>query len=297
MEDCMRIAFLGLGSMGRPMALNLARSEHDVVVWNRTRDRAEGLEGVTVAESPRQAAEGVAVAITMLSGDDAADSVCFGDDGLLEGLPAGAVHAAMSTLSADSSRKLAESHEGRGQGYVAAPVFGRPQAAEGASLWIVVGGRKEAIDACRPAFDLLGQGIIEAGEEPAQANVMKLAGNFMLACAIESMAEAYTLVRAHQIPVGLFHEVMASRLFGSPIYEGYGGLIAAGRYEPAGFKLAHGLKDTRYALAAGEGRNVPLPLGSLIHDRLLSAVARGWADIDWAGLGRVAAEDAGMGAD
>lgn len=293
----MRIAFLGLGSMGRPMAFNLARSEHEVVVWNRTREKAEGLDGATVVESPKRAAEGADIAITMLSGDTAEEAVCFGEDGLLAGLGEGATHASMSTISAGFSRRLAAEHERRGQGYVAAPVFGRPQAAESGSLWVVVSGRREAVDACRPALEILGQGVIEAGDEPAQASVMKLAGNFMLGAAIEAMAEAYTLVRAHGIPVGLFHETMAGRLFASPIYQGYGGMIEAGRYEPAGFRLEHGLKDIRYALEAGEERSVPMPLGSLLRDRLLSAVARGWRDMDWAGLGRVAAVDAGGGAD
>ena len=289
----MRIAFLGLGSMGRPMAVNLARSDHELVVWNRTRSKAESLEGSTVADSPAAAADGAAVVVTMLADDHAVGAVTGGDEGLLAGLGKGAVHASMSTISADLSRRLSADHSERGQRYVAAPVFGRPEAAQNAALWIVAGGAAADIDACRPVFDLLGQGVIEAGSDPAQANVMKLAGNFMLASAIEAMAEAYTLVRAHGIDAELFHTVMAERLFRSPIYQAYGGMVVAGRYEPAGFLLRHGLKDTRLALAAADEAEVPMPLGSLVHDRLLSAVARGWGDLDWAGLGRVAAEAAG----
>lgn len=289
----MRIAFLGLGSMGRPMAANLAGSDHDLVVWNRTREKAESLDGAEVADSPADAAEGADLVVTMLSDDQAVEEVVLGEDGVLEGMTEGATHASMTTISADLSRRLAEAHETRGQRYVAAPVFGRPDMAESAALWVVAGGDKDALDACRPAFDVLGQGVIEAGPRPEQANVMKLAGNFMLASAIEAMAEAYALVRAHGISTELFHETMASRLFRSPIYEGYGGMIEAGRYEPAGFALEHGLKDVRYALRAGDEGAVPMPVGSVLRDRLLSASARGWGGSDWAALGRVAAVDAG----
>lgn len=289
----MRIAFLGLGAMGLPMARNLARSDHELIVWNRTREKAQSLEGAAVADSPARAAKGANLVITMLSDDGAVEAVILGGDGALEGMSEGAAHACMTTISADFSRRLAAAHRDRGQRYVAAPVFGRPDMAEKAALWVVAGGPADAIDACRPAFELLGQGVIGAGSRPEQANVMKLAGNFMLASAIEAMAEAFTLVRAHGISTELFQQTMASGLFRSPIYEGYGGMIEARRYEPAGFALDHGFKDVRYALRAAEEASVPMPLASLLHDRLLSAVARGWGGSDWAALGRVAALDAG----
>ena len=289
----MRIAFLGLGSMGRPMAANLAHSDHDLVVWNRTREKAESLEGAEVADSPAGAADGADIVVTMLSDDRAVEEVVLGGGGALEGMAEGATHACMTTISADLSRRLVAEHGERGQRYVAAPVFGRPDMAEGAALWVVAAGDGEALDACRPAFEVLGQGVIEAGPRPEQANVMKLAGNFLLASAIEAMAEAYALVRAHGVSTELFHETMASRLFRSPIYEGYGGMIQAGRYEPAGFALEHGLKDVRYVLRAGDEGGVPMPVGSVLRDRLLSASARGWGGSDWAALGWVALVDAG----
>lgn len=288
----MRITFIGLGSMGLPMARNLARSDHELVVWNRTREKAEALDGVAVADTPAAAAEGADLVITMLSDDQAVIAVVL-DDGVLDRMQEGAIHACMTTISADLSRRLATAHEDRGHGYVAAPVFGRPEMAERAELWVVAGGPADAIDACRPAFERVGQGVIEVGTQPQQANVMKLAGNFMLASAIEAMAEAYTLVRAHGIDADLFHETMAGGLFQSPIYQGYGGMIRARRYEPAGFALAHGLKDIRYALGAADEAGVPMPFGSVLRDRLLSAAARGWGNSDWAALGRVAATDAG----
>lgn len=291
----MRVALLGLGAMGRPMAENLAASEHDLVVWNRTPSKADGLDA-KVADSPRAAADGADVVLTMLSDDEAVEVVLFGEDGVLSGLAAGAAHACTTTISAGLGRRLAGVHGDRDQRYVSAPVFGRPDMAASASLVIVAGGPAAAIDAIRPVFDLLSQAVVVAGDRPEQANVMKLAGNFMLGAAIEAMAEAYALVRAHGVSTELFHETMAGGLFRSAIYEGYGGMIQAGRYEPAGFALQHGLKDLRYGLAAGEERAVPMPLASLLHHRLLSAAARGWGEADWAVLGRVAAVDAGQGA-
>lgn len=267
----MRIGFLGLGSRGRPMARNLAGSPHDLVVWNRTRERAESLDGAAVAETPARAAEGADLVITMLSDDDAVHAVTAGEDGVLAGLPEGAIHASMSTISVVASRRLAEEHGARGQRYVAAPVFGRPG---------------------RPVFDRLAQGVIEAGSRPEQANVMKLAGNFMLASAIEAMAEAYTLVRAHGVSAALFHETMADRLFRSPIYASYGGMIEARDYQ-AGFMLSHGLKDIRYGVAAAEEARVPMPVARVLRERLTAAVASGWGEMDWAALGRVAAAQAG----
>lgn len=289
----MRIAFLGLGSMGRPMAGHLADSEHDLVVWNRTREKAESVEGATVADTPARAAEGADLVITMLSDDEAVESVVLEDGGVLEAMEDDAVHASMSTISGDLATRLAAAHDDRGQRYVSAPVFGRPDMAENAELRVVAGGPADVVDACRPALGLMGR-VIEVGPDPAQANVVKLAGNFMIASAIESMAEAFALIRAHGVDASLFLETMASGLFRSPIYEGYGGMIEARRYEPAGFALGHGLKDVRYALGAAEGKGVPMPFASVLRDRLLSAVARGWGKSDWAALGRVAAADAGQ---
>ena len=200
----------------------------------------------------------------------------------------------MSTISPALSRRLAERHRAAGQAYLAAPVFGRPEAAEAKKLWIVVAGPAAAIDRCRPLLDAMGQGTIAVGEDPARANVIKLAGNLLIAAAIEAMGEAVALARKYGIAPAELLDVVNGRVFRSPLYENYGKLIAAERYEPAGFKLKHGLKDARLALAAGDEVAAPLPLASLLRDHFLSAVARGWQDIDWAGLARVSAADAGL---
>jgi 3-hydroxyisobutyrate dehydrogenase-like beta-hydroxyacid dehydrogenase len=293
----MKIGFIGLGSMGLPMATNLLKAGHDLMVYNRTRSRAEelGKQGAKVAGSPREAAAGVEVLITMLADDTAVESVMFGEHGALQGLTRGAVHASMSTIGHAFSRRLHTEHQARIQGYIAAPVFGRPDAAQAAKLWIVSAGPAQAIERCRPLFDAMGQGVEIVGDDPPKANVVKLAGNFILASAIEAMGEAFALVRKHGIEPQRFLDIVNGRLVRSPVYENYGTLIVHRRWEPAGFKLRHGLKDVRLALAAGDEVTTPMPVGSLLRDQYLAAMSRGWGDIDWAGLARLSAVNAGLG--
>jgi 3-hydroxyisobutyrate dehydrogenase-like beta-hydroxyacid dehydrogenase len=292
----MRVGFIGLGSMGSPMAGNLLRAGHELVVYNRTRSRADALAGAgaRVAESPREAAAGVEVLVTMLADDAGIEAVLFGDQGALEGLSRGAIHLSMSTISPALSRRLTAEHRGRGQSYVAAPVFGRPDAAQAAKLWIVAAGPAQAVERCRPLFETLGQGVEVVGEEPFKANVVKVAGNFLLAAAIEALGEAFALVRKQGLDPGRFLEIVNGKLLRSPVYQNYGTLIVSQRYQPAGFQLRHGLKDIRMALALGDEVAAPLPLASLLRDQYLAAVARGWADIDWAGLARLSAANAGL---
>jgi 3-hydroxyisobutyrate dehydrogenase-like beta-hydroxyacid dehydrogenase len=292
----MKIAFIGLGSMGFPMASNLLHAGHELIVYNRTRSRAEALarQGARVAKSPRMAASGVDVLVTMLADDAAVEGVIFGDEGAIQGLDGGAIHASMSTISHALSRRLLAEHQERGQFYVAAPVFGRPDAAQAAKLWIVAAGAAEVIERCRPLFAVLGQGVEVVGAEPPKANVVKLAGNFLLASAIEALGESLALVRKHGVDPQRFLEIVNGRVVRSPVYENYGTIIVTQRYQPAGFKLRHGLKDVRLALAAGDEATAPMPLASLIRDQYLTAVARGWADIDWAGLARLSAVNAGL---
>lgn len=290
----MKVGFIGLGSMGLAMADNLRRAGHELTVYNRTPARAAALSGVRVAATPREAAAGAEVLITMLADDAAVEHVVLGEVGAVQGLAPGAVHAGMSTIGHALCRRLAAEHASRGQHYVAAPVFGRPDAARAAKLWIVAAGAEEAVNRCRPLFEAMGQGVETVGDDPLRATVVKLAGNFLLAAAIEALGEAYALVRKHGIEPARFLEIVNGRLLRSPVYENYGKLIAEERYEPAGFRLRHGLKDTRLALAAGDDVAVPLPVASLVRDHYLTAMALGWGDIDWAALARVAAADAGL---
>ncbi|AFZ12491.1 2-hydroxy-3-oxopropionate reductase [Crinalium epipsammum PCC 9333] len=293
----MKVGFIGLGNMGQPIASNLIKAGHELTVYNRTKSRAEELLslGAQVADSPGQAAQEAEVLITMLANDAAVEQVIFGTEnstGAIEELPTGAIHISMSTISAACGQQLASVHAQAGQGYISAPVFGRPEAA--AKLWVIAAGDSQQIEQCRPLFDAISQGVFIVGEEPSKANIVKLAGNFMIASMLEAFGESFALMQKSGVEPKQFLEIINTALFKSPIYENYGKLIVEEKYEPAGFKLSLGLKDVRLVLEAAETATVPMPLASIIHDHFLSGVARGYGDIDWAGLGLINALDAGI---
>ena len=292
----MKVGFIGLGNMGLPMARNLLRAGHSLTVHNRAPGRAGQLaaDGASAAGSPSEAARNAEVVVTMLADDQAVRSVMFGQ-GVLEAMPPGAIHLGMSTIGVACSRQLAEAHAAAGQGYVAGPVFGRPDAAAAARLWVVAAGAAQYIEACRPLMEAMGRAISVVGADPWVANVVKVTGNLLIACTIEALGEAFALQRKWGVEPRAFLEVVNGALFNSPLYANYGGLIADERYEPAGFRLRLGLKDTRLALEAADAVSVPLPLASLLRDHFLAAVANGKGDMDWAALALLAAENAGLG--
>jgi len=290
----MDIGFVGLGGMGRAMALNLLRSGFAVRVWNRSPDAVQELagEGARAVTTPAEAFRGDAV-ISMLA-DDAAVRAVVLESGALDSAPKGLVHVNMATISAQLAAELVEAHRARGLSYVAAPVFGRPDAAAAAKLQIIVAGNPAAVAKIQPLLEAMGQKVWPVGDEPERANVVKIAGNFMIASAIEAMGEASALVGAYGVEKAEFLDIMLNTLFAAPAYKVYGGLIAEERYEPAGFPLRLGLKDVRLALGAGDARNVPLPFGSVLRDGLLEGMAHGWSERDWSSLGEIAARRAGL---
>jgi 3-hydroxyisobutyrate dehydrogenase-like beta-hydroxyacid dehydrogenase len=292
----MKVAFLGLGNMGTPMARHLIRAGHDVTLWNRTLSKAEALrsEGAKIGKSPAEVAKDSEVAITMLADDAAVETAVLSANGLIETLPTGATHVSMSTISVALSNWLAEEHHQRGQHYVTAPVFGRPDAAAAGKLFVAVAGEKSAVERCRPLLEVLGQRVFVMGEKPEMANVVKLSGNFLIASVIESLAEAIALTRKYGIEPHQYVEFLTNSLFAAPVYKTYGGLIAEQKYQTAGFGLRLGLKDIRLALSAAESVDAPLPVASLIRDHMLTAIARGLDKHDWSVLGQLAAENAGL---
>jgi 3-hydroxyisobutyrate dehydrogenase-like beta-hydroxyacid dehydrogenase len=292
----MNIAFIGLGNMGSPMARNLIKARHKLTVYNRTRARAEALqsEGARVGNTPGEAASGAEVAITMLADDHALESFAFEKGSLLDSLPPNAIHVSMSTISVALSRRLAAAHAERKQHYVSAPVFGRPEAAAAAKLFIVAAGPAAQIDRCRPLFDAMGQKTFIAGDDASGANLMKLAGNFLITAVIEGLAESFALVRKAGLDANLFHEILTSSLFNAPIYKTYGALINSQKFEPAGFKLPLGLKDNRLLLAAAEENAVAMPMASLVRDRFLAALGQGMGELDWSAISKLSAKDAGL---
>jgi len=289
----MKIGFIGLGHMGSPIARNLIKAGHELTVYNRTRSKAEGL-GAQVANTPADAARDAEVVITMLADDDAVKEVVFGADGLSNTLRPGAIHVSMSTISVALSQELAEEHRELKQGYVSAPVFGRPQAAEAAKLFVVAAGDPEAVKNCETLFSAIGQKTFPMGEDPIAANVVKLSGNFMIASVIECLGEALSLVRKYKVDPAKYLEMLTSTLFAAPVYKTYGDLIVKEQFEPAGFRLKLGLKDVRLALAAAEAQAVPMPVASVIRDHALEGIANGMADKDWSSLAQVVAKNAGL---
>ena len=292
----MKVAFIGLGNMGSRMARHLLGAGHDVTLWNRTLSKAEELrsQGAKVAKSPGESAKDAEAVITMLADDSAVESAVLHPGGALESLPPGAAHISMSTISVPLSRKLAEEHARRGQKYIAAPVFGRPEAAEAGKLFIVAAGDKDAVERHRPLLEALGQRVFVMGDKPEMANVVKLSGNFLIASVIESLGEAIALTRKYGIDPHQYVEFLTNSLFAAPVYKTYGNLIADEKYQPAGFKMRLGLKDMKLALAAAESADAPLPVASMIRDHMLTAIARGMEDMDWSATAKLAAENAGL---
>jgi 3-hydroxyisobutyrate dehydrogenase-like beta-hydroxyacid dehydrogenase len=291
----MKIGFIGLGRMGAGMARNLLQAGHEVAVYNRSRDKAEPLakEGARVADSPADACLGAEAVLTMLADDPAVEHVVFGEKGIASGLAKNTIHISCSTISTALARKLTSEHAARAQGYLSVPVFGRPEAAEAKKLLVVAAGNSEWIEHCNPLFEAIGRQTFIVGAEPWQANAAKLCGNFMIASMLEAFAEAFATLRKAGVESHSFLEIM-SALFASPVYSGYGRLIADGRFEPAGFALRLGLKDVRLVLQTAEECSAPMPFASLIHDQFVNAMAHGQAEQDWASVANVAARNAGL---
>jgi 3-hydroxyisobutyrate dehydrogenase-like beta-hydroxyacid dehydrogenase len=290
-----RIAFIGLGQMGSGIARNLLRAGHEVVAYNRSRAKAVALQtdGARVGESPGETARNAEVVMTMLADDAAVETVVLGENGIAAAMQPDAVHVSHSTISTAMARRLTEEHGRRGQHYISAPVFGRPEAAEAKRLLVVAAGPAAIVDRCRPLFDAIGRQTFVLGEEAWTANAVKLCGNFMIASMLETFGEAFAALRKSGVEPQAFLEIM-SALWGSPVYANYGRIIAEEKFDPAGFALKLGLKDVRLALALAEECGAPMPLASLIRDQMISAIAHGQGDSDWSSVAKVSARGAGL---
>lgn len=290
----MKIGFMGLGLMGRGMAGRLLEAGHAVTVYNRSAAPAEALRarGAQVAASPLELCD-ADIVISMLADDTAVESVCIAS-GFVGRLRAGSLHVNMATVSLRLARRLADLHREAGSEYAAAPVFGRPAAAEKGQLDIVAGGSAAALARCEPLFAAMGKHVFIAGTEPATANVVKIARNYMLAAAVQSMGEAFALVRKSGVDAGAFYELVTSTSFTGPSYRNYGKLMVERNFDNASFTLKLGLKDVELALAAGGDTQVPLPMAGVIREQNIGALNRGMGDKDWAVMGDYIAERAGL---
>ncbi|WP_375435834.1 NAD(P)-dependent oxidoreductase [uncultured Hymenobacter sp.] len=292
----MKIAFLGLGNMGEAMATNLLKAGHELTVYNRTASKAAPLAklGATVAATPAEAVQEAAIVFSMVTDDAALQTLCTGPDGLLPALMQGAVHASCSTVAPDTNRRLAEEHARQGAHLVAAPVFGKPDAAAAAKLWLIMAGDEGAKKTLRPVLEVLGQGSAQDfGPDPGAANIIKLCGNFMLGAAIEAMAEAFTLAQKSGLDRQQVYEFFTSTLFNLPIYKSYGKLVAERHYQPVGAAPAIIRKDLRLVLDEARTQVVPMPFANIIFDQLSATMAKK-EEVDWAGFAERVAENAGL---
>jgi 3-hydroxyisobutyrate dehydrogenase-like beta-hydroxyacid dehydrogenase len=291
----MKIGFIGLGKMGRGMAANLLKAGHDVTVYNRSPGKSQELVslGAYAAATLADACRGDIV-MTMLADDAAVEQVVLGDAGIVAGLQKSAIHISCSTISVALSERLAAAHAKAGQRYVAAPVFGRPDAAAAAKLFIAAAGAEDAVHACMPVFEVIGQRSFVLSNTPSSANLVKLSGNFLIASVIEALGEAMALVGKGGVDLNAYLDLLTSTLFSAPVYKTYGTLIANNTFEPAGFAAPLGQKDIRLTLAAADNLQVPMPLASLLRDRFLTLIANGGAGLDWSAIGKLAAKDSGQ---
>lgn len=292
----MEAGFIGLGSMGLPMATNVAAAGVKLRVYNRTASKAAPLiaNGATLATSAGEAATVGGVVMTMLADDAAVESVVTGADGIAKRLGAGGIHISMSTIAPATARHLASYHAEHGSIYVAAPVFGRPDNAAARQLVVCTSGPAAAKERVRPLLDAMGRAVFDYGEESGAANVAKLTGNFLIAAALEAMAEAFTMAERNGVDRVKVAEMLGKTLFACPVYQRYGEMVAAKRHTPAGFALTLGLKDVELVLKTAGDARVPMPIAAVLRERLIAGIAHGRGEMDWSALALGALDDAGL---
>ncbi|THD57503.1 NAD(P)-dependent oxidoreductase [Phenylobacterium sp.] len=293
------VGFVGLGRMGGAMAANLVAAGHRVVGYAR-----RPADAVRLASLGVEIAAGIAdlfecgIIVSMLPDDEAVREVALGRDergagSLAQGMGPGAIHLCMSTISTAMAARLTSEHHKRGQRYVAAPVFGNPDAARQRLLYVLAAGADDDLARCQPLFDSLGQKTLMVGAEPWHANLVKLLGNMMSATALEMISEAVAVFLKRGLDPKPFIDIMTGTMFSGRVHKLYGDKIVARSYEP-GFVLPLVLKDVRLALAEAEAASSPMPSVSVVRDRLITGIARGYDNLDWTALGRVAEEEAGI---
>ncbi len=290
----MRIGFIGLGLMGAGMATRLIRAGYELTVYNRTPQKARPLIelGAKGAERIGDACKGDVV-FTMLADDHALEGVAFGSDGIVQHMSKDAIHVSCSTLSVAMAQRLAEAHAKAGQGFVSATVFGRPDAAAAGKLFVLASGESSSLERVKPLLEAMGQRVTVLSERPADANLLKLSGNFLIAAMIEALGEALALVEKGGLDPRQCLDFLTSTVFDVPIYRNYGSLIVQRKFTPAGFAAPLGQKDIRFVLAAAATLGVPMPLGDLVRDRFSRLLAEGGEDLDWTAIGNLSAVDAG----
>jgi len=292
-----KIGFIGLGNLGTPIAKNLIAAGYHLQVYNRTISKADELDqsSITKCNSPAEAAKFVNFIITVLANDAVLTETVTGEEGILKTLPKDAIHISMSTIAPDTADALAKLHQESGSHYLASPVFGRPEAAAAKMLWVCVSGDQKIKDAAKPVLETVSQGVVDFGELTAAANVVKLSGNFMILASMEMMAEAYTLAEKFGVDRTKVADFFGNTLFNAPIFKNYGKTIAEKKYEPVGFTSQLGYKDASLVFKLSQQSQTPMPIANVVHNRLLTAMAKGWTERDWAeAISRGVTDDAGI---
>ncbi len=284
----MNVGFIGLGAMGAAMVRNLLGKGVKVTVWNRSRAIVDDLaaEGASPAATVDEAFA-ADIVLTMLAHDQAMREVLV-DSGVLAKARKGVVHINLATISTALAGELSALHAELGLGYVASPVFGRPPVALTGGLNVLAAGAPDAVAKAMPVLDLLAAKVWPLGEDPVRANALKLAGNFMIVSAIESMGEAVALGEAYGVEAPELLDMLSSTLFAAPIYKIYGGMIAERRYSPPGFAAELGLKDVRLVLDAAEAKGLSMPLADLAEASLEMLLGGEEKDLDLAALAEIA---------
>lgn len=290
------VGFIGLGSMGLPMARRLLDAGYALRVYNRTPGKAVELleRGAREMKTPAETVEPGGIVITMLANDAALETVTLGENGIVSSLGADGIHLSMSTVSPRLARRLAEVHQAHGSHYLAAPVLGRPTAAAAGKLFILLSGLAEAKRRVSPLLEAIGQGTHDLGEDPAQGHIAKLAANFMILASIETYAETLTFAEKNGIGRMEMMKLLTGTILNAPLFHLYGELLAKEEYTAPGFKLALGLKDIELILEIGVDSRTPLPAADLVHNRLLTAMAKGRGELDMTALALGVSEDAGL---
>lgn len=290
----MKIGFIGLGQMGTAIAGLLIEAGHSLTVWNRSPEASAelGARGATVAKTPAEAMQGDAL-FSMLASDEAMQAVGL-DATLLEKAPKDLLHINLATISPAFAKALAAAHESRGLAYVAAPVFARPEAAVKGQAVVIAAGAADALARAEPLLAQIGRRLVMVGDRPEMANLFKIAGNFLIMSAVESLGEAFALLKKGRVDPAQFLDTMTEGLFAAPVYKNYGKQILAETYEPAGFYLRLGLKDATLVKDAADDLNVPMPALELVRNHYEEAVKKGWGERDWASIAALIAEKAGV---
>jgi 3-hydroxyisobutyrate dehydrogenase-like beta-hydroxyacid dehydrogenase len=290
----MKIGFIGLGQMGRAIAERLIKAGHELTVWNRSPTAAQALaqQGAIAAKHPAETMQGE-VLFSMLANDQAMQEVGL-DAMLLDKAAKGLIHANLATISPAFARALAAAHDSRGLGYVATPVYARPDMVRAGQMVVVAAGPNEDFAKIEPLLAAIGRRTVRLGEEPEKANLFKIAGNFMIMSAVETMGETFALLKKGGVDANLFWETMTEGLFASPIYKNYGKQILTEAYEPAGFYLWLGLKDATLVRDAAKELAVPMPLLDLVRAQYEAAMKKGWREKDWASIAQLSLEKAGL---